>query len=341
MRCVNCGCENPSYAVVCEQCGEFLPKEDLTGSKQDESTRDLPGMTQDEGVNDFSGTTTEESVPNTSETLDNSILDLLAEKKIICSYCWTKNNRTDTVCVRCGMPLEYVPYAEREGEFGKVPRRKKPKGPVVPAVANPIARPVPEGMVRCRNCWADNPRTAVHCENCGCELRSAQTRASAEESYDTLRKMKNAKIICVNCGAEVPWSAMTCSGCGKQPRVLQPEYVEEDEDSPLIALIDLITNTRRSEQTYRPSDWVIREAPEDKPWVNYSTARKVRCENCLELNEPGSTTCRFCGAAITAKARARAAGRKICTCGYKNLPKVTVCLSCGGVILNGSEGSDT
>ncbi|MBP5460596.1 MAG: hypothetical protein J6Y20_00515 [Lachnospiraceae bacterium] len=86
---------------------------------------------------------------------------------------------------------------------------------------------------------------------------------------------------------------------------------------------------------------MIREAPEDKPWVNYSTARKVRCENCLEFNEPGSTTCRFCGAAITAKVRARAAGRKICTCGYKNLPKVTVCLNCGGVILNGSEGSDT
>ncbi|MBP5355191.1 MAG: hypothetical protein J6Y67_08690 [Lachnospiraceae bacterium] len=30
MRCIKCGCENPSYAVVCEQCGEFLPKEDLT-----------------------------------------------------------------------------------------------------------------------------------------------------------------------------------------------------------------------------------------------------------------------------------------------------------------------
>ena len=34
MRCTNCGCENPSYAVVCEQCGEFLPKEDLMGMRK-------------------------------------------------------------------------------------------------------------------------------------------------------------------------------------------------------------------------------------------------------------------------------------------------------------------
>ena len=355
MRCIKCGCENPSYAVVCEQCGEFLPKEDLTGSARDEITLEPLGMPQDEGITDypgttaeesipgFSGTTAEESGPNTSEKLDNSILDLLGEKKIICSYCWTKNNRTDTVCVQCGMPLEYVPYAEREGEFGKVPRRRKQVGPVVPAVANPIARPIPEGMVRCRNCWADNPKTAAHCESCGYELRPAQARAIVDEAYETLNKKKDEKIVCVNCGASVLWSSISCDYCGKHPRVVQrDDTYDDDGPSALEDIVNIIMKVRPSEpQGYRASDWVLHEAPEGRRWVNPSTARKVRCAKCLELNEPGSTECRFCGAKITLEAIAQSEGRKICTCGYKNLPKVTVCLMCGGLIRNEDAVEDT
>lgn len=211
MRCTKCGCENPGYAVVCEQCGEFLPRVDLTASvKPDGSVKTSEREERPE-------LTAEELFSKSEETTE-----LTTEKQVTES--------------------EERPEPAAEEQFAE--REEEPE-PTVTGYVPENAEPVPHGMIRCRNCWTNNPRGVTHCAGCGKELRSIETRASAEESYDTLRKMKNAKIICVNCGAEVPWSAMTCSGCGKHPRVSQPEYVEEDEDSPLIALIDLITNTRR------------------------------------------------------------------------------------------------
>lgn len=330
MRCTNCGCENPDYAVVCEQCGAFLPRVDLTRT------------VKDAGNTEPTVTTKDESIPNTSETLDNSILDLLGEKKIICSHCWTKNKSTDTVCAQCGMPLEYVPYPEQEGEYRDVPKRKQP---VVPEVANPVARPVPEGMIRCRKCWADNPQTAVLCESCGSELRSAHSRTGVDEAYETLKKKKNERIVCVNCGAPVPWSSICCDCCGKHPRVVQYEYDEEGNCINAIPFKDIAhlfesivpSHTPRVNSAYR-----VNLAPEKyRRWVNATTDRKVRCAKCLELNEPGSTECRFCGSKITLEALAQSEGRKICTCGYKNLPGVTVCLMCGGVIRNEEAAEET
>ena len=258
MRCTKCGCENPSYAVVCEQCGEFLPKEDLTGTIKPEVIPEQPEI---------------------------------------------------------------------------IPERPKP---TVPGTVNPEATPVPKGMIRCRNCWTDNPSGTTHCASCGKELFSTETRAKADAAFDTLRKQRDAKITCVNCGATLPWNAITCSSCGKSPRVEKKDYVEYDDEgfTLLGEIIKAAVTPRASTREFRASDYVIREAPEDSEWVNYSTAGKVRCRTCWEFNPPGTKVCQTCGAHLSSKSRIQASGRKLCTCGYKNLPKVTVCLKCGGRIVD-------
>ena len=50
MKCANCGCENPVYAVVCEQCGSFLPKEDMFVSKKES----IPEVTEQTGLETIS-----------------------------------------------------------------------------------------------------------------------------------------------------------------------------------------------------------------------------------------------------------------------------------------------
>ena len=126
MICTGCGLDNPDYAVVCEFCGTYLPREEAPGTKRD------------------------------------SILDPLGAKRIRCAYCWSQNevssddDLSNAVCSVCGMRLAYVPYPEREGDYSDIPERIREEINV-PDNENPIAAPPPMGMVRCRNCWKDNP----------------------------------------------------------------------------------------------------------------------------------------------------------------------------------------
>ena len=165
MICLVCGRDNPNYAVVCEQCGNFLPREE-------------PGKKV------------------------RGLLDPIAKGKIRCSYCWSDNEATDTACRMCGMPLGFVPYSDsgagapglsdkpiegmptedeffgeageddlygnlglNDPEFWEQANKELTEEPetfetpvvnIVPENVTPVANPVPEGMVRCRSCTANS-----------------------------------------------------------------------------------------------------------------------------------------------------------------------------------------
>ena len=309
IRCELCGTEHPDYAVVCEHCGAFLPKTDLTGGRTEESSAVPPKTVRDE-----------------------SILDPLGERRVRCSYCWTENWASDTVCTRCGMPLEYVPYPEKEGEYGEIPERGK-----VPEYVNPDAAPVPEGMIRCRSCWRDNPKDSVRCQFCGKAFHAEETRKAIDNAdYGGFKRLRDTLIKCVECGALVPWNAATCSRCGYNPRAGKPWYVkDEDETGSLIAEaigLALTERKRRENETRLENERIERSRNRSK--INYAVAGKIRCRQCWQDNPPGTKVCSGCGSRLPAVTTpwVSCSGRKSCTCGYKNLPGVTVCLKCGGQI---------
>ena len=334
MRCTNCGHENPIYAVVCEQCLKFLPKEDLTAPKR------------------------EESAP-----------DPVWKKRLRCSRCRSVNEIGSAVCAKCGTPLSDASNPDEEGELRDVPEVETK--PVVPETAEPEAAPaevrakedeaydffkkqkaikdaetvksapVWEDKVRCRVCWKDNPKTATVCGYCGSALQPSVVRAKEDEAFETLLKKKNETITCVNCGKVVPWNTLTCSGCGMHPRKVQLEYDDSEDGIPLgFALVDYIQNLRALKKRPSESDSAEQEAPAPREQetsapretVSYTSAVKLRCKKCWEFSPPGSYRCTHCGAPLTRESKVQAAGRTVCTCGYKNLPGVTICLMCKGIV---------
>lgn len=286
MICTNCGRENPNYAVVCEQCGAFLPKEDPLAIKK-----------------------------------RKSILDPMGEKKIRCSYCWSENKAGDSVCSLCGMPLMYVPYPEREGDYSEVPERpEEPEEiepeeeefvPVVPELENVSAPPVPAGMVRCRNCWKDSPKTATTCAFCGLQLKRSDV-----SSYDELKRLRN-RTNYLPPGGEP----------GGQPYGLITETV--------LAII----NSRRMDEkerllTIREEQNMIAQSQE-RGANTYSSYKRNVCRSCWYDNPFDVEVCQWCGAALS-KPRKVMKGRpgRIpgCTCGYVNQPHLTICVNCGGLL---------
>lgn len=273
MRCTNCGHENPIYAVVCEQCLTFLPKEDLTAPKRDESAPD-PAW----------------------------------KKRLRCSRCRSVNEIGSAVCAKCGTPLSDASNPDEEGELRDVPEVETK--PAVPETAEPETAP-------------------------------AEVRAKEDEAFETLLKKKNETITCVNCGKVVPWNTLTCSGCGMHPRKVQLEYDDSEDGIPLgFALYDYVQNLRALKKRPSESDSAEQEAPAPREQetpapretVSYTSAVKLRCKKCWEFSPPGSYRCTHCGAPLTRESKVQAAGRTVCTCGYKNLPGVTICLMCKGIV---------
>ncbi len=355
MRCTVCGQENPNYAVVCGQCGEFLPKEDLSVPHREGNVPDPDWM-----------------------------------RRIRCPRCRSVNDRNSTVCARCGMPIsdasdseasderKDVPVSGVESEIKAAPdsnaegeRKDAPvaeagienhdvvapeagierkaasasqaetESKIVPAYnAGGERKSAPKTVqeakrkVRCRSCWRDNPATAAVCEYCGRSLHPAFARAAADEAFETLARQKNAKITCVNCGKEVPWNTLTCDGCGKHPRVFQLDDYADDEGIDLIgALVDYMRGAHSQEDGSGASDPERRGSWDTPEWAHHSSAVKVRCRKCYEFNPRGAGVCQYCGARLPSEVKTLDDGSRICNCGYRNLPGVTVCLKCKGMVM--------
>ena len=305
MRCPKCDCENPIYAVVCERCGEFLPKEDPLAKNRE------------------------------------PILDPKTEKKLRCSYCWHMNPGDATFCAVCGMPLMYVPHPEVEGEFSDVPKR----GEAVPGQEEdveeePIPEPIPEpvveeapkkvapNMVRCRVCWHDNPKDALHCESCG-----AQLKRNDSGDYGMFTKLRSTEIYCKVCNAKVPWSALTCPRCGANPRDGKHYYDRDD------AAKELVKDTFAGIVKGMALDWkeakLAKEAEKAKiersKLSGYQRpAGTVRCYACGTDNPAGTERCQECGKQLRTGSARDIPKVRVCKCGYENLPGVTICLVCGG-----------
>ena len=282
MRCTNCGCENPSYAVVCEQCGEFLPKEDLMGMRKKQEN--VPQ-------------------PETEEAFSE------------------------------------IPQPETEEAFPEIPQPEtEVNSPVVPGPRNGGANPVSPGMIRCRACFRENPNTAVHCEFCGNKLRGGKaSETDNTAAFDILKEYRDAKITCVECGTVVPWSTITCPNCGNNPRVgksVLTTIAEALDDEPNIKHIGW-SKTRTDQQIVgRSLSGSLTGVLGKNPGASSNT---IRCTKCWEYSIASADNCQWCGASlmkygVKAGGRGRNA-RKMCTCGYKNLPTVTVCVRCGGSIL--------
>ncbi|MCR5377258.1 MAG: zinc ribbon domain-containing protein [Lachnospiraceae bacterium] len=279
MKCTNCGCENPVYAVVCEQCGSFLPKEDIFVPKKDE-------------------TILEASEPNDLEPMESE-------------QAGTEQTESEQIV------LESNGAEQDDAE----PLEPKPTF-VEPTVPKPA--PVPEGMIRCRSCWEYNPKTAAVCEHCGKSLHPMGARAIEDSAFETLLKKKSETITCVNCGNVVPWNTMTCSNCGKQPRLEQYEEDDFDDEGAVVrAAIGLVWDIVKPQKSSR----------DQAPDFSQSGAAQIRCRKCWETSPPGSVTCQHCGARLPSEMKVRPISRPLCTCGYKNLPGVTVCLKCKGVVM--------
>lgn len=309
MRCMICDCENPDYAVVCERCGSFLPKMSI------EPEKDPDGQ--------------------------ESILDPTGTKEIRCSYCWHINPAEAELCEVCGMPLLYVPYPENEGRYADVPTRAHPK---------PKAGPVPPGMVRCRNCWGDNPEEAIKCEFCGKLLKGKDDAQYVD--YEYIRRLRDSTISCVECGTVVPWSTLTCPNCGANPRVGYPQGKPDYTDTAIRRGLAEAADALRKAVSLENSEAIRRKAEEaerirrsqNKSKINHSVPGKKRCRYCWYDNPMTAEACVQCGKSFPgAKLNKgnpkqpqpdvpKVEKRKPCTCGYVNLPYVTVCMKCGGEV---------
>ncbi len=221
MRCTNCGCENPGYAVVCERCGEFLPKEDLTGMRK----------------------------KGAADAGSGSILDPVGTKRIRCSYCWHPNPAEAEFCEVCGMPLAYVPFSENEGEFSEIPQPEEggepgdiqseegreagiaqfgdggfpdislPEGDGFPDVVLPreavqAASATGENptdgkeTIRCTKCWEYSPADSTNCQWCGATLSKhgvwTKARGRYGRQYCTCGYKNLPRVtVCLRCGGEV------------------------------------------------------------------------------------------------------------------------------------------
>lgn len=358
MICLVCGRDNPNYAVVCEQCGNFLPREE-------------PGKKV------------------------RGLLDPIAKGKIRCSYCWSDNEATDTACRMCGMPLGFVPYSDsgagapglsdkpiegmptedeffgeageddlygnlglNDPEFWEQANKELTEEPetfetpvvnVVPENVTPVANPVPEGMVRCRSCSKDNDRNATHCEFCGKKLPvSRKTRRVDDADYDIFKTLRESVIYCVYCGQEQEWSSITCPSCGYNPRVGRQagdEYHAPQKDAPMPRL----SYYGRSKLLDLAEERIAKEEEQRKIEDSKLRGSKIlppgarKCRSCWLINRAGTAVCVGCGAPLGSESqqarddvlRRKAAAvmqQKECTCGYANDPSVAICARCGGTV---------
>ena len=322
MRCAICNFENPENAVVCEQCGCFLAKDKVPPRKR-----------------------------------KSSILDPLGEKRVRCAYCWHSNLAGSEKCEQCGMELSYVPYPEREGadeEFVERDEEKRRKAAenqskvdrtISEELEKPDTNPVPEGMIRCRNCWRDNPAILSFCQYCDQKLDRPKRKTGSEENEPD----DDEVLICGVCGRKNNADEIRCFHCGSElpkryhgePSVFDSFFTEKKDDNGLFSgTVEAFYKARAldqmEEQRKKDEEREKIERSKQTGSVNYSVPGKKRCRSCWYDNPRSAERCQKCGAPLS---KAQAGRRKtvptelVCTCGYENAPDATVCERCGGVVM--------
>ena len=307
MKCRFCNCDNPPYAVVCENCGEFLSN----------------------NVEDFFRE-------------GSGILDPAPDDCVRCSACWHVNPAGAETCEVCGAPLLFVPAgsfaedAEMPEDYAGMPEDYDgyyayEEGAEYPAEYDPMAQ-MTEGMIRCRSCSHDNPENAICCNYCGKKLPRRKQKA-AEPDYELFRKLRNEKIYCAGCGRALPWSAITCDVCGANPRVgnVRSDFWEGDAKEHSREDYRKLWNAAHVSEPFNAEKALRRlQANGDEPITKKTVpvnqiAGRTRGSvppdicRCDYKNKPGATTCAICGGLL----------QKRCpVCGYDNLPAVTVCVHC-------------
>ena len=206
-----------------------------------------------------------EETAETSKHRD-SILDTAADERIRCSYCWKLNSLGASLCEECGMPLAYVPNPDPK----RKPRRLKKRGEQW--------EPVPEGMVRCRSCWYDNPEEASICEKCGSKL----VKSSDLPDCDTIRSYRyeppnGAWRRFVNHVEE--------ASCG-----LRSEPRPKSNDGPIWDIIDVVAEKLRPEEERRKI-----EESKNRSRINKRPPGTIRCRNCWHDNPEDAEVCGKCG----------------------------------------------
>lgn len=251
ITCEKCGFENQSIAVVCEHCGALLPRDD------------------DEDL--------------TYEPKRLGFLDPPGRGKIRCSYCWEINNDDDSFCMKCGMPLAFVP-----SEKGVVTEEGLPaEEEISPDEARIVYDAPLEGKVRCRTCWTDNPKGARFCEQCGAVLKRWR---SEDADYGYFKELRNSTILCEHCGAEISWGVSTCPKCHREPRSI--EFGQADWYNVSLTSETSMVDKRALKKAERKK---IERSQNRKGPVRI-VSKMIRCASCGNLNQIGETNCYLCGA---------------------------------------------
>lgn len=279
MRCEICSFENPENATVCEHCGCFLAHDKVPPRKR-----------------------------------KSSILDPLGEKRIRCAYCWHSNPAGSKQCERCGMELSYVPYPDREGEGEEYTEREEEaerewentlsavEAAIEEELGKPEVNPVPEGMIRCRNCWQDNSDTAKYCLYCDQKLDRPRRKSNLTPDGS------GAFVVCRTCGRRTDADSKECLYCGfdpqedpmsRIPRETEPGPGEDFLTGTIAAFRKArVLDLQEEERKQREEQEKI-ERSKRRGSVNYAVPGKKRCRSCWYDNPISAERCEQCGASLS------------------------------------------
>ena len=156
MKCTNCGCENPVYAVVCEQCGSFLPKEDIFVPKKDETILEASEqiVLESNGPEQADAEPLEPKPTFVEPTVPEPAP--VPEGMIRCRSCWEYNPKTAAVCEHCGKTLHPTSARAIEDSAFETLLKKKSE------------------TITCVNCGNVVPWNTMTCSNCGKQPRVAE-----------------------------------------------------------------------------------------------------------------------------------------------------------------------
>jgi len=369
MRCAICDYENPEYAVVCEHCGCFLAKDKLPPEKRRSSILDPLGEkrircaycwhSNPAGVEkcERCGMTLSHVPYPEREGYGEEFVEREGAEHETGERVYSERGEAGDAARHVeenrGYPErgeENRGYPERGEENRGIEETSEKPSEVDRAITaeleKPDTNPVPEGMIRCRNCWRDNPIIQTYCQYCDQKLDRPKRKPGSEENEPD---NNDEVVICGVCGRKNKADEIRCFHCGsKLPNRYHDDlsifgnYPEEHDefDGLFSGTVEAFYKARAldqmEERRKRDEEREKIERSKKSGSVNYSVPGKKRCRSCWYDNPQWAERCQKCGAPLS-KAQA---GRKKpvpveyeCTCGYENAPDATVCAKCGGVVM--------
>jgi len=323
MICVVCGRENPNYAVVCEQCGNFLPREEDLYGRLDNSEKLLAEATKElmEEQPSCSEVPEAVSVPEYVTPVANPV----PKNRLRCRSCGKDNERTASYCEFCGM---------------KLPQPKRREGG---EADYQIFKELRDSTIHCVACGAEVPWSSSTCPVCKLNPRVGKmpndTVAVLKETlYDYLLENGASNDILAENDILYKFFFKEYEQTLREERIKAEEEKRKIEDSKLRGSSILPPGARRCR-----SCGLINRAgtafcagceaplgPEPRRAADDALRRKAEAVmqqkecTCGFVNGPSVTVCARCGGIVK---------HKCPHCGYANLPKVTICANCGARLM--------